>query len=50
MDGATLSESTVGGNAAYYFQKISIPALILEYGYNIDDKSHHVLFNLGLTL
>jgi len=50
MDGATLSESTVGINTAYYFQKISIPALIWEYAYNVDDKSHHFLFNLGLTL
>ncbi|MCF8060624.1 MAG: hypothetical protein K9K67_15080, partial [Bacteriovoracaceae bacterium] len=50
LDGAKLSESTVGINAGYFFQKVSIPAFICEYAYNVDDQSHHVLVNVGLQL
>jgi hypothetical protein len=50
LSGATLNESTVGLNLSYYFKKISIPALIIEFARNLDDKSSHIHLNLGLKL
>jgi len=48
--GQTLNESTVGAGIRYYFQKISIPAIIVDYARNFDDKSSHVLVNIGLMI
>lgn len=50
QNGLTLRESTVGINFSYYFKKISIPAVIIEYARNIDDKSTHIHLNVGLKL
>jgi len=49
-EGETLSESTVGINASYYFSEVSIPGIIVELGHNIDDQSNHVIINVGLSL
>ncbi|MGZ3787318.1 MAG: POTRA domain-containing protein [Bacteriovorax sp.] len=48
--GAHLNENTIGGGLRYYLKKITIPGINLEYGYNIQDKSSHVHFNVGLKL
>jgi hypothetical protein len=50
QNGLKMNESTVGINFSYYFKKISIPAVIIEYARNIDDKSNHIHVNLGLKL
>lgn len=50
LNGAKLNESTVGINLSYYFKKISIPGVILEFARNLDDKSSHVHINVGLKL
>lgn len=49
-NGAHLNEYTVGGGLRYYLKKITIPGINVEYGYNIEDKSSHVHFNVGLKL
>jgi len=46
--GAHLNENTLGAGFRYYFKKITIPGINLEYGYNIQDKSSHVHFNVGM--
>ena len=48
QNGLMLKESTVGANISYYFEQISIPAIIFEYARNIDDASNHVHVNVGL--
>jgi hypothetical protein len=48
--GAHLNENTIGGGFRYYLKKITIPGINVEYGYNIQDKSSHVHFNVGLKL
>lgn len=48
--GAHLNENTIGGGFRYYLKKITIPGINLEYGYNIQDKSSHIHFNVGLKL
>lgn len=50
FNGAHLDEYTIGGGLRYYLKKISIPGINVEYGYNIQDKSSHVHFNVGLKL
>ncbi|MBF0299532.1 MAG: hypothetical protein HQK51_12475 [Oligoflexia bacterium] len=45
-----IKENTVGVGLRYYFKKITIPALVVEYARNLDDKSSHIHFNLGLSL
>jgi hypothetical protein len=50
LNGATLNEHAVGIGIRYYFKKISIPALIFDYGRNINDKSNHFLLNIGASL
>lgn len=45
-----LQESTVGLNFSYYFKTISIPAVIIEFARNIEDKSNHIHVNVGLKL
>jgi len=50
LNGKTLQENSVGLSLRYYFKKISIPAIILEYAHNIDDESDHVHLNIGLSL
>ena len=50
LNGAELNESAVGAKISYYFKKISIPAVSLGYTRNIDDKSNHFQFNVGLKL
>lgn len=47
---ARITEHSVGAGLRYYFQKITIPALVVEYARNITDKSNHYHFNLGLSL
>ncbi|MFA6236728.1 MAG: hypothetical protein WC635_05315 [Bacteriovorax sp.] len=49
-NGRHLNEQTVGTGLRYYLKKISIPGINVEYGYNIQDKSSHVHFNVGLKL
>jgi hypothetical protein len=49
-NGQHLNEQTVGMGLRYYLKKISIPGINLEYGYNIQDKSSHLHFNVGLKL
>lgn len=49
-DGRHLNEQTIGTGLRYYLKKISIPGINVEYGYNIQDKSSHVHFNVGLKL
>lgn len=49
-NGAHLNENTIGGGLRYYLKKISIPGINVEYGYNIQDKSSHIHFNVGLAL
>lgn len=48
--GAHLNENTIGGGLRYYLKKITIPGINVEYGYNIQDKSSHIHFNVGLKL
>ena len=48
--GAHLNENTIGTGLRYYLKKISIPGINVEYGYNIQDKSSHIHFNVGLKL
>jgi hypothetical protein len=48
--GAHLNENTIGGGFRYYLKKITIPGINVEYGYNIQDKSSHIHFNVGLKL
>lgn len=48
--GAHLNENTIGTGFRYYLKKISIPGINVEYGYNIQDKSSHLHFNVGLKL
>lgn len=50
LNGAKLSETAAGINISYYFKKVSIPAVILEYARNIDNKSNHIHLNVGLSL
>jgi hypothetical protein len=49
-NGQHLNEQTVGMGLRYYLKKISIPGINLEYGYNIQDRSSHLHFNVGLKL
>ncbi|MBF0207232.1 MAG: hypothetical protein HQK53_10125 [Oligoflexia bacterium] len=49
-DRKKLTENTLGLSFRYYFEKISIPALMLEYGRNIEDKSNHFNLNIGLSI
>lgn len=49
-NGRHLNEQTIGGGLRYYLKKISIPGINVEYGYNIQDKSSHIHFNVGLKL
>jgi hypothetical protein len=48
--GVHLNENTIGTGLRYYLEKISLPGINLEYGYNIQDQSSHVHFNVGLKL
>ena len=48
--GAHLNENTIGTGFRYYLKKVTIPGINLEYGYNIQDKSSHVHFNVGMKL
>ncbi len=48
--GAHLNENTIGGGLRYYLKKVTIPGINVEYGYNIQDKSSHIHFNVGLKL
>lgn len=48
--GRHLNENTIGAGLRYYFKKISIPGINVEYGHNIQDKSSHIHFNVGLKL
>lgn len=50
QNGIKINESTIGLNFSYYFKKISIPAVIIEYARNIDNKSNHFHLNVGLKL
>ncbi len=50
IGGAHLNENTIGGGLRYYLKKITIPGINMEYGYNIQDKSSHIHFNVGLKL
>lgn len=50
LNETTLNENTVGIGVRYYFKKISIPAVIFDYGRNINDKSNHFLLNIGASL
>lgn len=45
-----LNESTVGVSLYYYFKKISIPAVMIDFARNLDDESIHVLFNIGVSI
>lgn len=49
-DGKSLNENTVGIGLRYYFKKISIPAVIFDMARNIEDKSNHFHFNVGLSI
>jgi hypothetical protein len=49
-NGRHLNEQTIGAGLRYYLKKISIPGINAEYGYNIQDKSSHIHFNVGLKL
>jgi len=49
-NGNHLNEQTIGAGLRYYLKKISIPGINVEYGYNIQDKSSHLHFNVGLKL
>lgn len=49
-NGRHLNEQTIGAGFRYYLKKISIPGINAEYGYNIQDKSSHIHFNVGLKL
>lgn len=46
----SLNESTFGIGFRYYFKKISIPAVILDFGRNINDKSNHFHLNIGANI
>ena len=50
QDGLEINDSAVGVRISYYFKKISIPAVSMGYTRNIEDKSDHVQFNVGLRL
>lgn len=50
FNGRKLKENTVGTGLRYYLKQISIPGINVEYGYNLDDKSSHIHFNVGLKL
>lgn len=45
-----LKEHTIGLGARYYFKKISIPAIVVEYARNLNDRTNHLHFNLGVSL
>lgn len=49
-NGGHLNEQTIGAGLRYYLKKVSIPGINMEYGYNIQDKSSHLHFNVGLKL
>lgn len=48
--GMQMREITFGANISYFFEKLSVPAIILEYARNIPDKSHHFHVNIGIRL
>lgn len=48
--GGILNEHAIGIGLRYYFKKISIPALIFDFGRNLNDKSNHYLLNIGASL
>ncbi|MGZ3789365.1 MAG: hypothetical protein ACXVLQ_12630 [Bacteriovorax sp.] len=50
QNGRTLNENTFGAGIRYYFKKISIPAVMFDVARNIDDKSTHFHFNVGVSL
>lgn len=50
LRGATINENTLGVGLRYYFTKISIPAVILDFARNIEDKSNHFHINIGVSI
>jgi len=50
LDGRTIKENSVGLSLRYFFKKISIPAVLVEYAHNIEDNSEHFHLNIGLSI
>jgi len=50
LNGKTIAENTLGIGVRYYFKKISIPAVIFDVSRNFEDRSTHLLVNIGLSL
>lgn len=50
LNARKLNENTIGAGIRYYFKKISIPAVILDMGRNIEDKSNHFHLNIGVSI
>lgn len=50
LGGGSLNEHAVGIGLRYYFKKISIPAVLLDFSRNLNDRSTHFLLNIGASL
>ena len=50
LNGKLVSESTLGIGLRYYFKKISIPAVMVDFARNIEDHSDHFHLNIGLSI
>ncbi len=50
LNGKRINENTIGAGIRYYFKKISIPAVMFDYGRNIEDKSNHFHLNIGVSI
>jgi hypothetical protein len=50
FNGKKIGENTIGLGIHYYFKSISIPAVILDFARNIENRSNHFHINVGLSI